>query len=754
MPIILDIETRQTRGRELIRDITGNIRDHSIWLRKREICRNLYLDNGRRLDVHWAGASNIHLPVIFEKVEAMVPKLVNAFFGIDPIVSVSRPAGEYNPDETKEHEWFANWALRYDIPDFFVTVTSWFRNTLLDGVGVVKTRWKREWRDTCEIYALKRDTRKGEPLGASGLIADADTPKTNLDFFDELFGVKNIMTLEETGAGFTLDIVEDRRLVRDIRVEFHDSEFVDEIEAHVFRPVLCADNPVVEVVEGEDLIVPYRAANIQTAPMIAHQYWLTKEEIIARGQSDNSRDRWDITEDDAARIESGTGYPQEEIQENRTSKRSKDEAIGEFPNTLVHRKGNKYLILEVYKTEWENGKRREVIYQIPYLLKKIVHAAYLDEACPHGRRPFATIHYQSASDRFYVPGMAERLADINIQVNTTINQVNDNQELINNPIFFYVPGGMNVDPDTLKNIPPGTGIPVHDPGAVTIPQWTQTPLANMSMLESVMMFADRITGLSPMSSGSSQMRNAPRTARGTLALISEGNVKTDIIVKMAQEEGWTELMVQLFGLYERYLSGEKWFWVIGADKTRHPASIMPKMLRGRFEYIWQGNTTNSNPEVQRTLAQLRYNTAVANPLYQYDMVAMRELLRDFLMHFSEGTNPDTILPNLPGQGTASHMPMSQKDENVSMNHGIIIEPLMTDNHQQHIADLDAAVAGAAFEQLPQHVVSLYATHKQRHMQMMADAAAQQRVAQLNSRGGAEQSVPQGDAMATMEGGVM
>lgn len=753
--IQLGLETRQTRGREIIRDLTGAIRDHATWLKKRDTVRALYYDNGQRYDTTWEGASNIHLPVVYEKVEAMVPKLVNSFFGVDPIVRVSRPASDYDPEETKEYEQFANWALRYDIPDFFVTVTSWFRNVLIDGVGVVKIQWEREWRDTCEIYSLKRETRKGEPLGASGLAADADTPKSMMDLLDELFGYKNIMKLDEIGDHkFRLSIVEDRRLLDDITVEFHDAEYIDEVEAHIFRPVLYADHPTIKVVEGEDLIVPYRAAHVQTAPLIAHQYWLTKDEMLARAHSDNPRDRWDITEDDAARIESGTGMPQEEIQENTMSKRAKDEIVGEFPNTLVHRKGNKYLVLEVYKTEWENGKRREVVYQIPYLLKKIVHACYLDEVCPHGRRPFATIHFQTASDRYYTPGLAERLADINIQINTTINQVNDNQELINNPIFFYVPGGMNVAPDTLKNIPPGTGIPVHDPGAVTIPQWTQTPLANMAVMDRVSMFADRISGLSSYSSGSSDMKNAPRTARGTLALISEGNIKTDIVVKTAQEEGWTELLAQLFGLYERYMPQEKWFWVIGKDKVRRPASIMPKMLRGRFDFIFAGNTTNSNPEVQRTLAQLRYNTAVANPLYQYDMVAMRELLRDFLMHFSEGTDVDTILPSMPGQGTASHMPMAQKEENVAMNHGIIIEPLMTDNHQQHIADLDAAVQSASFEQLPQHVVSLYATHKQRHVQMMAQAAAQQRVAQLNSGGGAEQSVPQGDAMATMEGGVM
>lgn len=759
--IQLDDLERTNKGREMIRSIMGDIRDRSIWLRKREIHRNLYYDNGRRLDVHWQGASDIHLPVIFEKIETMVPKLVTAFFGVDPIVTVRRPADDFDQEDTKTQEQFANWALRYDIPNFFSVVTSWFRNMLIDGVGVIKIRWERKWRDSCETHALKRDTRKGEVLPASSLMADQDTPKSNLELLGDIFGLEDIKRIDEIAPNtFNVDFVEDRRLFEDIRVEFRDSEYIDEINAIVYRPILIQDNPIIEVVEAEDFIVPYRTSNIQTAPRFAYQYWLTKEEIVQKTKIKDPRFRWDLTEEDIQRLEVGTGFPMEEIPENRRSKRVKDEIIGEFPNTLIHRKGNRYLILEFYQTDYSSENPREMVYQIPYILKKVAHAGYLDDFCPHGHRPFATIHFQSVSDRFYVPGMAERLGAINIQVNTTINQVNDNMELINNPIYFYVPAAMNIDPGILKNMPPGTGIPIHDPNAIHFPTWGQTPLANMQVMESIMMFADRITGLSPMSSGSSQMRNAPRTARGTLALISEGNIKTDILVTMAQEEGWSELLYQLFGLYAKFMPDEKWFWATGKDRAHRPVSISTKMLRGKFEFLWRGNATNTNPEVQRTLAQVRYNTAIANPLYQMDPGAMRELLRDFLMHFSEGTDVDMLLPNLPGMGTASHAPMTQRDENTTMAHGIPIEVLPTDNHQEHIQELDKFVNSQGFNMLPESLVALYVAHKQQHMSNMMAQMAQQQRAQIASGGtgemdmmegggGGEQNVPQG---MTLTGG--
>jgi len=393
------------------------------------------------------------------------------------------------------------------------------------------------------------------------------------------------------------------------------------------------------------------------------------------------------------------------------------------------------------------------VLQVSPNLKKIVHATFLDTVHPHGHRPFSTIHFLAPTDRFYTPGIAEILAPINIQVNTTMNQINDAQELQNNPFGFYEPAGFTADEETLQCIPPGTLIPTNDTSSVVFPTWGSQPLANMNVIDSVLLFADRVS-VSPFSGGNTQVRNAPRTARGTLALISEGNIKTDLLVAMAQREGWTELMYQITGLYREFLTDEKHFWATGRDRKRYADLIAPKHLKGKFEFTFSGNTTNTNPEVQRTLSQLRYQVAATNPLYVNSPLRFRELLRDFLLSHSEGTNVENLLPELPQSGVESHAPMNQKDELTILRMGRPVDILQSDNDPQHIDTIDRFMADpVATASMPQIAVGFIIEHRRRHIvqmnQKMQMAAIQQNNSGGASAGGGEQSV----ALGNLEGGI-
>jgi hypothetical protein len=181
-----------------------------------------------------------------------------------------------------------------------------------------------------------------------------------------------------------------------------------------------------------------------------------------------------------------------------------------------------------------------------------------------------------------------------------------------------------------------------------------------------------------------------------------------------------------------------------------------RMLRGKYQFKFRGNTVNTNPEVQRTLSQIRYQVASLNPLYLQDPVKMRELLRDFLTAHSDGTSVKRILPDLPGMGAEPHAPMDQSSELVSMRMHRPVAPLQSDNHLQHMAEIDAFTRSPVFETLDDVAVALIAEHYSGHNQM---AARQHQMASLQDQtaGGAEQGM--GRQMADMglgnlEGGVV
>jgi hypothetical protein len=753
------------RGRKLVEAVSQDIRDRQPRMHKLATARAMfYNERDDYIDEPWEGASNLHLPVITEKIEGMVPKLVNAFWGTEPIVHVRRVAEDFMPEETNHAELYLNWGLESDIENMYDTTENWFRNCLVDGQATLKTTWKQRWRNTVDVFNVKRMWEPGQ-IGSDGAPVEMARPKSIIDILVEIFGrpdniTRALLNYDETegadegdvvGGVYEVEFLEARRQLK-CRVEIEDSEFVDEVVVRVYRKSLVKDSPCVELMEFEDLIVPYRSRSIEEAPRVTHQYWLTiaeVEKLVEEGE-------WDLSEEDLDRIRKRRTVRMEEHEENDYLKRQKDQVTGEgvrdvrdvridLPDDYLVYDPNKILIFEIHIRDDVNGdgEQEDVIYHVPYDLQKIAAAVYLDEVSPSGKRPFVTIKYLPISDRWYAHGMADLLFDIQLEVNNILNTVNNAQELINNPFFFYVPASTAVDPQILTGVKPGQGIPIQDPNGVVFPQFAQQPLANLQAMDSLLLFGDRLT-VSPMTMGNTQVRNAPRTARGTLAMLSEGNVRTDVLVTRFQKTGWAELMHNLMGLYQRWTPDEKWYYVTGQE---HPRRVRPADIRGRFEYSFTGNTVNTNREVLRGLAQVRYNTIMTHPDMAMDPFARREALRDFLRHWSEGVDIDRLVPAMPGAGAYTHPPMTQQNENQALAMGFPVDVLPTDDHGAHLQVMEQFQRTPAFESMSPEAASLFAVHKRGHMQMMQQQMAMQQQPQGPGMGN---NVPTG--MSQAEGG--
>ena len=767
MPILSE-DFRCKRGKWLLGEIRQAVRDRKGQEDKLALVRSLFWMEKDPGLVPWDGASDIHLPVIYEKIETTVPKIVNAFWGTEPIVHVKRVPSEFMPEETDNAERLINWGLEEDIyPNFYDTSESWFRNTLRDGISTVKTYWAREWEKTVEVHKIKAMYDEGD-ISAHGVAVPAPRVKEPFEILLELFGHASTkhgllefnptervefpgeqLFPELVGMSFDIEFIEERRKLQ-AHVVINPSEYVDEVNVHVYRQVLKHDRPVVEVMEFEDLIVPFRTQSLQEADWVAHQYWLSKREVRQRYEMG----MLDLTEEQFKRLMSSRKCRLDEMEDNQELKRQKDDVIGEGQNEQQFGVGadedgepdemtdnNKLLFFEIYLKDDVDGDGDpiEVIYHLSYDLNCIVDWDYLSEVFPSGRRPFATLKYKAISDRWYGQGMGEILVPINLEVNTIVNYVNNNQELINNPFFFYIPSATMVDPGVMKGVCPGDGIPIGDPNGVIFPKFQQQPLANLQAMDTLLLFGDRVT-ISPMGAGSPQVRNAPRTARGTMSLLAEGNVQLDNVITRWQRTGWEELMHQLMGLYQDYLPEEKYIYVTGDDGMIAKRRVSLQEIRGRWMFKFTGNTVNTNREILRSIAQVRYNTILTHPDMSMDPIARREALKDLLRHFSEGVDIDRLIPALPGQGGYQHAPMSQDDENQSMLHGIPLDALPTDDHASHLQSIERFSASQAFETMPEDRVILFAMHKKQHMEMMQQQA---RMSQQPVSPGQGNNVPTG-----------
>jgi len=750
------------KGRHLVSLIEGDIRNRSDNIKQHYLLRNLYYDLGVR-NLEYAGQSDIHIPLIAEKVEGITPKVMNAFWQADPHVHAYRISTEADSETTKLVERYLNWAIETDIPDFYATFESWVRNTLIDGVSVLKPWYNRKFRHTTIRKSVDPWWHAGG-IDFIGMQVPEDRMKIPEDILIEVLGTDDFAITERDDESATYSVsFRSNGIPYDAEVSFGPADRVDELEVTIYRPILIRENVEVDLLEFEDIIVPYRTASLQDVERVTQQYWLTLPELRERMRDDG----WDITESEFADLRAGVEgkVTQEELLENEELRTQKDQVTGELsqnpdgpdrqpmeedsPKAYLK---NKLLMFEVYARDDldGNGRYEEVVYQIPYGLRKIVDARYLDDIYPHGRRPFVDLHYVRISDRFYSIGVAEQLAAINMEVDAIVNDVHESQELINHPFGFYEPAASTADPKLLEDIPKGKLIPTANARGIVFPQFPQQPLANLSAVDSILLFADRLTQ-NPQAMGSSQVRNAPRTARGTLALLSESAVKTDMFITAAQKGPWRELIHQIHELYVSYGPKEKFFQVVGHPYTE---KITPEELRGRYVYGFTGNTVNTNREVKRTLEQVLYNTLMQNPLVLQDPNAMQAITERFIKAFAEGTDTDVITPRPFGSG-GLHPPMTQEAENQVMLQGGSINVLPNDDHAAHMAVIDRLRRTQEFEDADTWKVALIANHYSQHAQILMQLVQQGAGGQ---RPGMGNNVPTGMTLAqtdinALEGGV-
>lgn len=738
------------RADTLVKMIENAVRDRATRLEKLATIRKLYYGITDRVP-RYVGQPNLHLPVLTEKIENIAPKEMNAFWGAEPHVHARKVGGKGNPEDARLTEEFQNWACETDIPNLYETMDIWFKNRHIDGTSVVKTYYRLAMRWTTVVTSAKHSWRAGE-TDYTGAEVPVDRKKTPFEIMAGVLGPTLVVraierneldeesglptgttyweyddgasSVEEAeayeGLAFQVEFVEARRQYSNVRVTFSESPFVDEINLRIYRPIIVKDNVEVDNIDIENIVVPYRAKNLQEAPFVAHLYWLTYDEIERRRISEG----WNLSKDDMEQVHASvtTTDEHEVLEDNRSLRDVVDRVTGHQPGTGQPRESlmkpyssNKALMLEVYLQDDLNGdgEPEELIYQIPYGLGKIVHACHLDEVFPHGRRPFPELHSIPINGQFLSMSLAEYIAPINIEVDAIVNMVHETQELINTPWFFFVPAAFTVDPEVLLNLKPGAGIPVADINSVMLPKFPQEPLANLAAVDSLLLFADRLT-VSPQATGSSQVRNAPRTARGTLALLSEGGIKIDSYIMAAQKGGWRELMHQIHGLYNSFGPDEKIFWVTGDP---NPRRISRQAMAGRYEFTFSGNTVNTNRELKRTIAQTRYQLLITNPLYAMDPQALRALTLDLLRNMSEGINPEDLLPRIPGQG-GTHPPYDQNTENQMMMQLVPVDPLSTDDHAEHMAKVQTLIQSPVFAQLPTEAVALIGNHFAMHSNML------------------------------------
>jgi hypothetical protein len=428
-------------------------------------------------------------------------------------------------------------------------------------------------------------------------------------------------------------------------------------------------------------------------------------------------------------------------------KREIQEAIDDETGVVnVGRTGkeNRHDLLEWYGRYDLNGDGidEEIVAVVHRDTSTLLFKDYLTKVCPNNKRPFIDIHLIRVPGCFYSMGLPQLLEGVQDEINKVHNQRLNHGTITSTPFGFIDPAcGLAGEDYTLE---PGKLIPLDNPQAnVYFPQFAQTQTIGFQEESLFLQYFEKLTGASDMAMGRQPtVVGATRTATGTQAIINEGNYRFNLFIDRIKI-GFKELVTQVHQLNLHFLPLDKGriaFRVTGQGGENIYVEISDvKDIQGKFDFIFSGNTTNTNEALQLekslqlyqqltepTRLMLFMQLGLITPMNIYN------LLRDLCKTFDKKDARSYITK--PKETTP--IPMDPGLENVMMAEGKGVEPVVTEDVAYHEKIHLDFLASPAVGAVPPAHMPLFNDHLQKterlkflQQQMFAASTGQKGAAQ-------------------------
>lgn len=446
------------------------------------------------------GKSSIITGEVAEAVDGSLPPLVRIFSSSDDVVRFD-PRGPQDEAGAKQATEYVNWVFMRD-NDGVIILHDWFKDALLQKVGIVKAYWEDKEDVTKEKYRDLSD--------------------------DEL-----AMLLSDE----SMEVVE-KEVVENEMKDPAGNPALDQIG----QPVMYSSNSVtvqkkkksgkvvVENIPPEEFLISKRAKRSpQDAPFVAHRRLITRSDLIAMGfdkavvEGLATSDSLTFSAEYLARTENG---------ENPNDSQSLDDSM----QTIE--------VFECYIRADIDGDGIAELRQVFYASNEILSDEETDYVPFHSLCPIPTPH------KFFGESMADRTMDIQLIKTTITRQILDNLYLTNNARVTAVDGQVNMD-DLLTSTAGGV-IRVKSAGAVNqlvVQSMAAQAFPMLSYLDSIQ---QKRTGVTEASQGldPSILQNVTAAAVASMQQSAAG--KIEMIARIFAETGVKSLFQGILHLLCKY----------------------------------------------------------------------------------------------------------------------------------------------------------------------------------------------------------
>tara|TARA_R100000353_G_scaffold73203_1_gene55955 strand:+ start:4118 stop:6163 length:2046 start_codon:yes stop_codon:yes gene_type:complete len=436
------------------------------------------------------GRSQIVTSEVAEAVDGALPQIMRIFTQTKNFVNYM-PRTQEDEEGAQQATDYANWVLEQN--QGVILFHNWFKDALLQKVGVVKAFWDTQEDVTEEEYNNLTD--------------------------DELSMIMRDDTRE---------IVEKESLEQSVDAGNDVSIQVSSHNVKVKRKTESG-KIVIQNVPPEEFLISKKATTITDAPFVAHRKLMTRSELIAMGFDEDvvsilpSYDDISFSSEKIARFSNGE-HPHEQ------------DSLDDSMQTVE--------VYECYlKTDFDDDGIAE-LRRIVYSGSEILY----NEPCDYV--PFYSVCPYPMPHKFFGQSLADRAMDVQLIKSTVTRQMLDNLYLTNNARVGAVEGQVNLD--DLLSVTPGGIVRMKQPNAVV--PFNIQPVANQAfpMLEYLDNIQSKRTGVNDMAQGLDPNILQNVTAAAIAASTKASSGKLELIARVFAETGVKELFKGILHLANKY----------------------------------------------------------------------------------------------------------------------------------------------------------------------------------------------------------
>ena len=469
---------------------------------------------GEKLGTEIDGRSQVVSTDVADTIETILPNLMRIFTASNQTAKCE-PVKAEDVALAEQATNYLNYVFNKDNPGFQIMYT-WFKDALLEKNGIVKIYWSEENKVSQETY---RNLSEQE---YQLLTNDENIEIVESEEFDDEKAQEQLAQVEKIAEAQGQEIKIPKPKLYNC----------------VIKRSASSGKIKIENVPPEEFLIERTAKTIEDANFVAHRTVKTRSQLIEMGYDPEIVAKLPAT--------------QIVLYNNERLTRFKD--IDEYPFD------------QTPDTATENIELYECYVKVDYdgdgvaELRKVTVAGdagyeMLDnESVDH--IPFCGLTPIPMPHRFYGRSVAELVEDVQLVKSTVMRQLLDNMYLTNNNRVAIMDGMVNLD-DLLTSRPGGVVRTKQPPNQVMMPMQSQTISQQaFPLLEYLDTVRETRTGVTRYSQGL-DADSLNKTATGVNTLMSQSQMRMELIARVFAETGVKDLFRRIFELTVKYQNKER-----------------------------------------------------------------------------------------------------------------------------------------------------------------------------------------------------